>query len=391
MVRQYNLLLPRQVVFGWGRRAELPELAAAPCRRVFLVRGSRTLDALGLIDEIAGGLRTSGVEVVDLTTVSREPLVEDVDDVQAQLLSHRVSPEDGVIAVGGGAAIDLGKAAAALATNQHGDSVQDFLEGVGRGFTLKQHPLPFIAVPTTAGTGSEATKNAVISSTDPQFKKSLRSDWMMPQTVVIDPELTVSAPPTVTAHSGMDALTQLIESYVSCRAQPVTRALCIEGLQAGLPAVEEAYRNGNSRPAREAMAHAAFLSGVALANSGLGIAHGVAAALGVHCNAPHGLACAVMLPVALKLNRSWIMHDLARLARLTLQLEIASDEEAARCFIERIEQICRHVGIPDRLSEIGATAGQIPDIVRSSHGNSRRGNPREISDDELAQVLEESL
>ena len=249
-VMNYDLHLPRQVVFGWGRRAELPELASGSCRRVFLVCGSRTLQSSGTVAEIAGGLRAAGVDVVELAAISREPLVADVDQCAAKLLSEGVEEGDGVLAVGGGAAMDLAKAAAAMATNRHGDSVRDFLEGVGRGLTLQHRPLPVIAVPTTAGTGSEATKNAVISSNDPPFKKSLRSDWMLPQAVVIDPELTVPCPPSVTAHSGMDAITQLIESYVSVRAQPVTRALCVEGLRSGLPAIAEACENGTSRPAR---------------------------------------------------------------------------------------------------------------------------------------------
>src|SRR5262249_50269566 len=149
----------------------------------------------------------------------------------------------------------------------------------------------------------EATKNAVISSIEPPFKKSLRSDLMVPRVVLVDPELSVSVPPAVTAQTGIDAITQLIESYISRRATPIPRAMAVQGLQLALPAIGEAFENGNSRPSREAMSHAALLSGMALANSGLGMAHGVAAALGVHCNVPHGLACAVMLPVALRVNR----------------------------------------------------------------------------------------
>ncbi len=390
-VMKYDLLLPRQVVFGWGRRVELPAMVAAHCRRAFLVCGSRTLQTSGQIDEIASGLRSGGVDVVELAVISHEPLVADIDECTARLLSLGIAEGDGIVAVGGGAAMDLAKAVAAMATNRHGDSVQDFLEGVGRGLTLQQRPLPLIAVPTTAGTGSEATKNAVISSNDPPFKKSLRADWMMAQTVVIDPELTISTPQSVTAHSGMDAITQLIESYLSGRSKPVTRALCVEGLRAALPAITVACEDGTSRTAREAMAHGAFLSGVALANSGLGIAHGVAAALGVHCGVPHGLACAVMLPVALDLNRSAVVASLAELARLVLGLETDSTEEAAGVFVASVRQTCRQVGIPERLSEIGVTQEQIPDIVKSSHGNSRRGNPREVTDEELSTVLEGML
>jgi alcohol dehydrogenase class IV len=198
-------------------------------------------------------------------------------------------------------------------------------------------------------------------------------------------------PAALTAHSGMDALTQLIESYISCRAHPVPRALCIEGLRAALPALPRAVRDGDDREAREAMAHAAFLSGVALANSGLGIAHGVAAALGVHCGTAHGLACAVVLPVALRLNRIAAGPHFAELARCLLDVE--SDDDAARAdaLIDYLIRLEREIGIPSRLSELGVTRDLIPALVRDSRGNSRDGNPWPIPDAELQRALEAAL
>ena len=311
----YEFLAPR-VVFGWGRRREAGRLAATLGRRAIVVCGSRTLEASGALAEIRAALREADVESELLGTVSREPLVDDVDATVSALLDTGVREGDFVLAVGGGSAIDLAKAVAALATNRRGESVRDYLEGVGRGVTIDRPPLPVMALPTTAGTGSEATKNAVVSSLDPPFKKSLRADLMLPRAVLIDPELHVSVPPRVTAHTGMDAVTQLIESYVSRRARPIPQALCLQGLEGALPALVEAVRDGASRPARERLAHAALLSGMALANSGLGLAHGVAAALGVHCDVPHGLACAVMLPAAMRVNREVGAADLARLATL---------------------------------------------------------------------------
>lgn len=387
----YNLLLPRRVVFGWGRRAELGELAASLGRRAFCIVGSRTLEANGTISRVCDQLENHGCEVQTIATSVREPEVDDVDTAVATVRGIGVEEGDFVLAVGGGSAIDLAKAVAALATNRHGDSVRDFLEGVGRGLELEQSPLPILAIPTTAGTGSEATKNAVISSFSPPFKKSLRSELLVPHTVVIDPELTVTNPPEVTAHSGMDAITQLIESFISCRSQPVTRALCIEGLRHALPHIEEAVANGESRAAREAMAHAAFLSGVALANSGLGMAHGVAAALGVHCRVPHGLACSVMLPLALRTNREAARRDLAELAGRALEQSFDDDAEAVDTLINRIDEIIDNVGIPRRLSEIGVQPDQIPALVQSSRGNSMNGNPREIPETELTTILEDNL
>ncbi len=213
----------------------------------------------------------------------------------------------------------------------------------------------------------------------------------MPRAVVIDPELSVSLPPDVTAHTGMDAITQLIESYISRRAKPIPQALAVQGLQLALPAIVEAVENGASRPAREAMAHAALLSGMALANSGLGMAHGVAAALGVHAGVAHGLACAVMLPSALRANRDVSRARLAELARATGLAGEPSDAAAAEKLIERIDLIAARIGIPRRLADVGVRAEQIPALVRDSRGNSMNGNPRPIADDELAQILEARL
>jgi len=387
----YEFFAPRRIRFGWGCRREVGTLAAALGTRAFVVSGSRTLAAGGALDEIEQSLRDAGVTPLRIANISREPEVADVDEAVATLRRHGIRAGDLVLAVGGGSAIDLAKAAAALATNSAGESVRDYLEGVGRGLKIRNAPLPLVAMPTTAGTGSEATKNSVISSYDPPFKKSLRSDQMVPKIVLVDPELTVGLPPAITAHTGMDAITQLIESYISRRSRPIPRALCWQGLELALPALVEAVENGESRPAREKMAHAALLSGMALANSGLGLAHGVAAALGVHCRVPHGLACAVMLPAALRANREVCRDDLARLGSLASGLKFASANAAADEFIDFIDELSMRIGIPRRLSEIGVSAGQIPDLVRSSHGNSLDGNPREISDAELERILKQML
>src|SRR5690606_20888604 len=181
-----------------------------------------------------------------------------------------------------------------------------------------------------------------ISVDDPAVKKSLRSDGLIPQLVVVDPELTQSLPPSVTAHTGMDAITQCVESYISRRARPIPQSLALQGVSLALPAIVEAVEEGHSRAAREAMAHAALLSGMALANSGLGMAHGVAAALGVHCGVSHGLACAVMLPVAMRANRSVAEKQLAELARAA-GIAGSTDGAAADALIERIEGICRRI------------------------------------------------
>jgi len=392
---QYDFVVPTKIIFGWGRRREVGSLLRAMGHRCFVVWGSRTLAASSVGAEILSGVQDAGLDVVRLTTIDHEPEVADVDAAARSLHDHKAGPHDVVLAIGGGSAMDLGKAVAALATNRGSETVKDYLEGVGRGLAIIHPPLPLVVMPTTSGTGSEATKNAVISSYDPPFKKSLRSELMLPRCVVVDPELTISMPPAITAQSGMDAVTQLIESYISRRARPIPQALAVQGLHLAVPALVQAIRQPHNRQAREAMSHAALLSGMALANSGLGLAHGVAAALGVHCRVPHGLACGVMLPWALRANHIVCTTQYAELAgALGLMSEstvAASPAAAADAFVERIQQLCREVGLPSHLADLGVGREQIPDLVRSSRGNSMDGNPRLVSDEELTALLEEAL
>lgn len=410
----YDFAAPSRIVFGWGRRREAGSIARSLGTRAFVVCGSRTLEQTGGLDEIISSLHEAGVETVRTASISREPLVEDVDRLVAALRDEHARDGDLVLAIGGGSAIDLAKAAAALITQVPIAPVREYLDGAGAGLKIVNMPLPVLALPTTAGTGSEATKNAVISSIDPPFKKSLRSDLMVPRAVLIDPELAVSVPPQITAWTGMDAITQLIESYISRRATEATKDIARRGLCLALPPrsrwgigvphgdvalvpVAEACRDGAARTAREQMAQAAMLSGMALANSGLGMAHGIAAALGVHCNVPHGLACAVMLPEAMRSNFAVekVHEDFRYVAALILtppksHSRTSSEATAQRC-VERIEALLGELKIPRRLSEIGVRREQIPAIVRDSRGNSMSANPRELSDEELTQILENML
>jgi len=403
---RYDFYSPSQITFGWGRRSELGSIVAQHGRRAFLVSGSRTLEASGQLGKLIDQVNSEGCDCKQVTTISHEPEVVDVDNLVADLVRRGAGSGDCLVAIGGGSAIDLAKASAALVTNRESSTVKDYLEGVGAGLTIDESPIPLIAIPTTAGTGTEATKNAVISSYDPAFKKSLRSPMMIPDAVLIDPELSVGLSPETTAHTGMDAITQLLESLISNHAQPIPQALCLHGLTLAIPAIIEAVENGTSRPAREAMAHAALLSGLALANSGLGMAHGVAAALGVHASIPHGLACAVMLPQALKVNREAGRTTLAQAGRVMRQslinsnlselsarelakmASLGSDDAATEFVIQIVEHLCERIGIPITLTKLGVSRDQIPAIVASSHGNSMSGNPKEISDEELTTLLE---
>jgi alcohol dehydrogenase class IV len=422
MLGSYDLLSPQHIVFGWGRRNELGQLIQPIARRVFLVSGSKTLESAGIISGVVDEINRAGVACSQVATISHEPEVADVDQLVADLIKDGAGEGDCLLAVGGGSAIDLAKAASALVTNRESSTVQDYLEGVGAGLQISQAPIPLVAVPTTAGTGTEATKNAVISCYDPPFKKSLRSNQMVPKIVVVDPELTAGLPSATTAYTGMDAITQLIESYVSCRAKPIPQALSVQGLGLAISSIAFAVESGQdvghpaTKISRTNMAHAALLSGMALANSGLGMAHGVAAALGVHAKVPHGLACAMMLPVSIKANcletevyavlgqevrrsvcaqEDSVLSDPALLAVVNdawNQESNNQDDLRHTCVLfSVIEHLCNRLNIPKSLSETGVKRDQIPAIVRSSRGNSMSGNPREISDDDLATILESML
>lgn len=390
----YDFLSPPRILFGWGRRREVGAAARTLGRRAFLLTGSTALEDSGAVAEVTDRLRADGVEPVHLGNISREPQVADVDGMSRGLRERGAGPGDIIIALGGGSAIDLAKACSAMATNAESPTVKDYLEGVGKGLGLREAPLPTLAMPTTAGTGSEATKNAVISGTDcagRPFKKSIRSDRMVPRVVLVDPELTVSVPPPVTAATGMDAITQLIESYISLKAAPIPQALALHGLALAGPSIVRAFRDGGDREARERMSHAALLSGMALANSGLGLAHGVAAALGVHAAVPHGLACAVMLPVALRVNRGVREAEIARLGEALCGRTFRTPAEGAAAVTEKVEELCEAVGIPRRLRDLGVRREQLPAIVEGSHGSSLSGNPVKLADEELGAILESIL
>ncbi len=332
---EFELLLPHQVVFGWGKRTQLGTLASAMGRRAVIVSGSRTLREGVYWKELTESLAEANLEIACEIEANREPTINDVDSATKQILACKDRP-DLVIGIGGGAALDLAKAISAMTTNQQGSSVKDFLEGVGTGLQISNAPLQMLAVPTTSGTGSEATKNAVISVDDPPCKKSLRAPQMIPDAILIDPELTVSNPAEITASSGMDAITQLIESYISNRATPLTQALCLEGLKLAIPNLPKAYDDGTHQEARSSMAYAAFLSGVALANSGLGMAHGVAAALGAQCDVPHGLACATLLPIALKTNQTVSRKQQTALGKLFAKNPHLSKADAIEASIQKV-------------------------------------------------------
>jgi alcohol dehydrogenase class IV len=389
----YDLVVPPSIRFGPGRAAEIAAVAAGLGRTAWLVGGRRSLVESGLLAALERGLPDAGLAARLVATVAGEPTVDQVAAAVAGLPRESLA-DTVVIAVGGGSAIDLAKAVAALATNVPPDTVDfdaavvDRLEGVGRGLAIDVPPLPVVAVPTTAGTGAEATRNAVISCPRRGFKKSMRSPLMVPRAAIVDPLLTLSCDRGTTAASGLDAITQLVESFVCRFARPVPRALAIEALPRALAALPTAVEQPHDVSARAAMAHAALVSGIALANSGLGMAHGVAAALGVECGTPHGLACATLLPVAVRVNLAAAEQDFAALERTVAADTSPVDREAAAAFAARIEALCDRVAVPRRLRDLGLARDRLRWLAENSGGTSMRGNPVELDPARLLPILE---
>ena len=402
----YDFFAPPLIRFGAGRIDEIGATVGLLGRRAWIVGGTASLERSGARQRIDASLSAAGIESRVVARSTGEPTV---DQLAAALAGLQHEDLDGVVVVaaGGGSTIDLAKALAALATNMPigqrtgidlDTFVVDHLEGVGRGLAIRQWPLPMVAVPTTAGTGAEATRNAVISCPRRRFKKSMRSPMMVPRAALVDPDLTASCDSSTIAASGLDCITQLIESFVCRFAKPLPRCLVLESLPRALhslprlltpkPAGDDPQGWIDSRAAdRAALSHAALLSGLALTNSGLGLAHGVAAALGVACGAPHGIACAVMLPAALRVNREVVRDDFALLERAVDSSASRDDTTAAEAFVQRIERLCLESGVPRRLSELGVTADQIDWLAEHSGGASMRGNPVQLATEELRGLL----
>jgi len=391
-VPPYDFVCPPRILCGPGRVAEVGGLAAMLGGTCWLVSGGRSAEASGGRAAVAAAVAEAGLPLRTVATATGEPTVAQVAAALAAL------PREGrdravVIAVGGGSTIDLAKALAALATNVGPDedphqAVLDRLEGVGRALPIERPPLPLVAVPTTAGTGAEATRNAVISCPDRRIKKSMRSELMVPRAAVVDPRLTCSCDPATTAASGLDAVTQLVESFISRFSRPLPRALVIEALPRAVRALPRVLADPLDLAARTDLAHAALVSGIALTNAGLGMAHGVAAALGVECGTPHGAACALMLPVALRVNRAVAEADLARLERAIDPAATSDDARAAEAFVARIDALCAAAGTPRRLRDVGLSHDRIGWLAEHSGGASMRGNPADLTPVALAAALE---
>ncbi|MGB9722716.1 MAG: iron-containing alcohol dehydrogenase [Chloroflexia bacterium] len=383
---RFEFATAARVVFGAGTLGEVGPAAAALGRRALVVTGRNAARAAPLL----GLLAQHGVEGATFP-VAAEPTLE---TVRRGLAWAREGECDLVIGFGGGSALDTAKAVAVLLTNE-GD-VLDYLEVIGRGRAPERPGVPCLAIPTTAGTGSEVTRNAVLLSPEHRAKVSLRSAWLLPRLAVVDPELTYTMPPAVTAATGLDALTQLVEPFVSLRANPLTDALCREGIARAGRSLRRAWECGEDASAREDMALAALLSGMALANAGLGAVHGFAAAIGGSFTAPHGAVCARLLPIVMEANRRALRRRAPESPALARYDEVARlltghPRATADDGVIWVRQLVAELGIPP-LSAYGIGAGDLPELVqKAAAASSMRGNPIPLTEEEMEGVLREAL
>jgi alcohol dehydrogenase class IV len=382
----FEFATANRIIFGDGCAKSVPELASSYGRHVLVVAGRDP----GRTEWLVEGLQARGADVV-LVCVQGEP---DLAFVAGGAGLARRRATDVVVGIGGGSALDAAKAIAALATNP-GEAIE-YLEVVGGGRPLTAVPLPVIAVPTTAGTGSEVTRNAVLTVADRRVKVSLRSPLMLPRVAVVDPLLTYDLPPSMTAATGLDALTQLIEPFMSARANPMTDALCREGISRVARSLRRACEHGHDAEARTDMSLASLFGGIALANAGLGAVHGLAAPIGGMFNAPHGAVCAALLPHVMAANvralcasesGSVALDRAATVGRLlTGRANAGADEGVAW-----IRETAAELHIP-RLSDVGVTSGDLPVIAdQAQKSSSMKGNPAALAPEDLIAILNAAL
>jgi alcohol dehydrogenase len=381
MISAFGIARVPRIEFGAGSIRRLPAIAAGYGKHLLLVTGQRSFVESSAGEWLLGDLNTRGFSWQHLK-VDGEPTPQLVDSAVASLRRKTI---DAVIGIGGGSALDAAKAIAGLL--KPGNSVLDHLEGIGPELPYCGPATPFIAVPTTAGTGSEATKNAVLSLPG-QYKKSFRDDALVAQWAIVDPDLLATCPPELIAADGMDAFTQLLESFVSTRANPLTDALARSGLAAASEALLPLY--GNPTPAARAkMAYASLVSGICLAQTGLGSVHGLAAPLGAFFPIPHGVACGTLLAAATRVN-------IAALRMRAPQSEaLAKYDEVRRLLgaadlVAMLEGWQERLALP-RLSKWRVTTADFPKIVANARGSSMKTNPVELGDAEIERILAERL
>lgn len=383
---QFEFATADRILFGAGKLRESGGLLKAAGRRVFVVTGKNPDRAAPLLNL----LKENAIPAVTFS-VAGEPSIQTVRDGTALAKNEKC---DWVAGIGGGSVIDTGKAIAAMMTNE-GD-VLDYLEIIGHGKNISRRSARYLAIPTTAGTGSEVTRNAVLASPEHRLKVSLRSPRMLPAAALVDPELTYDLPPAITLSTGLDALTQLIEPYVCLRANAMTDALCLEGIRLAARSLRKAVEKGSDKEARSDMAAASLFGGMALANAGLGAVHGFAGPIGGMFSAPHGELCAALLANVMEMNlralreREPDSYALRRYYTIA-QLLTGQSHATADAGVEWVRQLVNDFKIP-RLASHGIKPGHFDDIIKNAmNASSMKANPLPLTPEELKEILEKAL
>ncbi len=382
----FEFATAQRIIFGPGKTAELRSQESLLGPRTLVVTGKTKRH----LETIQTHLEPISVDIVPLA-IAGEPTIEQIVEACRLMTEHHCQS---VIGLGGGSAVDAGKAIAALAANP--GSPMDYLEVIGRGLPMPKAPFPFIAIPTTAGTGAEVTKNAVLTSPEHRVKVSLRSLGMLPNLAIVDSELTHSLPREATANAGIDALTQVIEPFLSSRANPLTDALCRAAIPRGARALEQLSTELNNPSAREDLCYTSLSSGLALANAGLGAVHGFAGPIGGMFGAPHGAICARLLPAVLKKNYTVAARKSpngASIARFHELGQLITGDTSARADqgIRWATEIVDSFSVP-RLSAFGIQEADFPEIVQKSQkASSMKGNPYPLEENDLTEILAEAL
>jgi len=383
LIKVGEFYTPKKIIFGPGGLSQIGAEAKRLGNKVLVVLGRSAMRKSGALDHLTHLLKEKNLEYIICENIPSDPTVETVDN---GVSLARKGSCNLVIALGGGSVLDTGKAISAMLTNE--GSVADYQEIEGKGRKFQHKPIPFIAIPTTSGTGSEATKNAVITNTKLDLKKSIRDPWLIPEVALVDPELTLSLPPHITAICGGDALTQCIEAYLGKKSQEITDALALHAIGLIGKSLVKAVKNGKNLEARKDMAMAALLSGLCLSNSGLGTAHALSHPLGVYYKIPHGLSCAVLLPYVMEYNLPVVTKKLVKIAgSLGENISLLSETEAAHRAVDKVKEILSQAGIKSNLSEWEIKKEDFPQLIKGAKGGSLNNNPRNTTDEDLIELL----
>ena len=371
-----QIRLPEKIIFGSGSFSRLGELSVGLGKRALICTGKSSLQKSGRLKQAVELLRERDIRAEVFGEVENDPNLHTCDHAINFARERRC---DFVIAIGGGSALDVGKTAAAVAPQPA--QLGEYFAGNRK---IENAPLPFLAAPTTAGTGSECTNNAVLTDSEKGIKKSLRDDRMVPNVALVDPELTLTCPPDITAQCGMDALTQAVECYVTLSANPITDSLALRAIELIATHLPPAVADGKDPACREAVAMGSLLAAMAFGNAGLGAVHGLAHPLGAQFHIPHGLVCAVLLPHVCTFNMPVRKEKFQEIASLVA----AKDAEEVPAALAALN---RRAGIPDSLKEFGIKETDILAILADCRSGSMAKNPRPASDEELAEILQKVI